>query len=212
MKKLLIALSVISLSVTSACAQTTTTIRTTTVKTIVPADTTNYAKNYKVCKGSKTYYTCGKKPSVAKKTTIIKEPQTTVATKSDNDKNFAVCKGKGDYHICAQQPNTRNSVKTRTTKTRHTINKTQTVVTPNGVIATYSTKTYATQPVKAPQSQSLNGAPTNRYIPHTDSLADTINNATAPYNGEKSPQYDGPAKNKQRNINTVPQSPNATFK
>lgn len=217
MKKILLALTILGFTYISADAQTTTTTRTMvkrqTVKTTsTSVDTPNYAKNYKVCKGKTTYYTCGDKPSVTKKTKLVKEPKTAVAASNKDQfaQNYSVCKGKGDYHICNEQPNAMNSVKGPNTQAVSTVADTKpitkmTTVSENGVVATTSTQTYATQPTVAPAAPTTG----NNNELESVTIRDTVNNGTAPYHGERSPQYDGPARNKARNLNTPPQSPNA---
>ncbi len=227
MKKALLALSILGFTCLSATAQTktttTTTVRTETVKAV---DTPNYAKNYKVCKGSSTYYTCGDKPSGKKRVTKTTKTNTATAAvtttpavpsaQGPNAKNYKVCKGKGNYHICDQKPNVTNSVPRPANKIaigasdNKPIIKT-TTITENGVIATTTNQT-ATQPsaTVVPQSQSIADQSTNTLAPATViGHVDTINNANAPYHGKNSPQYDGAQKNKARNLNTPPQSPNA---
>lgn len=230
MKKALLALTILGFTFLSAEAQTTTTttrVKTETTKTAA-TDTPNYAKNYKVCKGKATYYVCGDKPSGKKRTTTTtKTKRTTTApmvatttgtpgasTSSENAKNFKVCKSSGKYHICDQHPNSLNSVpapkgKVATGKADpKPITKT-TTITENGVIATTSTQTFAEQPV-VPQSQSIADQSNNTLAPVTvTGHVDTITNANAPYHGKNSPQYDGLQKNRARNLNTAPQSPNS---
>ncbi len=232
MKQAIIALTLLTFTGISANAQSKTTTTTTVRKvTTKAADTLNYAKNYKVCKGKATYYVCGDKPSGRKKT-VTTSKITNAGTKpaavhttavvpggsvqSPNAKNFKVCKGKGNYHICDEKPNSSNSVPRPKDKIaidasdNRPIIKT-TTITENGVIATTTNQTM-TQPSApvVPQSQSIADQSTNTLAPATViGHIDTINNANAPYHGKNSPQYDGPAKNKQRNINTPPQSPNS---
>ena len=149
MKKTLLALSILGLAFTGADAQTKTTttiVKKETVTTTTDNDKNN--KNYKVCKDKSKYYVCGDKPATTKtKTTkVTKQPDAAlVADKSENAKNFKVCKGTGDYHICDEHPNGLNSTprSTKVLKTgtaSKTREKTTTVVTPNGVVATSSTQ------------------------------------------------------------------------
>ena len=212
MKKLLVALSLTGLAFISAEAQTKTT---TTRRVVKTTDSVNYNKNYKVCNNKSKYYVCGTEPATAKTT---KTNRTTSVTKTKasseaaNAKNYKICKGSADYHVCDEQPNGKNSVGTiykSTHKKTVTKNTTTTMVSRNGVVATSATQTNAVQPTMLPQSQSLNGAAHNTLIPYDSTKNDTITNATAPYNGKPSPQDDGPAKNRIRNLNTPPQSPNS---
>lgn len=228
MKKALLALSILGVTCLSANAQTKTTTTTTTVstETAKAVDTPNYAKNYKVCKGSSTYYVCGDKPSGKKRTAASKTTKARTATaavtttpavpsaQGPNAKNFKVCKGNGNYHICDEPQNATNTVPGPTTKLavgtadKKPIKKT-TTVTENGVVATTTTQTFA-QPPATPKSQSIADQSDNTLpVATVTGHVDTINNANAPYHGKNSPQYDGAQKNKARNLNTPPGSPNS---
>lgn len=196
-----------------------------------------YGQNYKVCKskGGK-YYTCGTRPSTMTCTdaqtkstytttnpgdaAVVEQAQSyngnmPAGSSSAYDKNYKVCNDNGTYHICGEDPNSEaalgaNSNAQQAAKT--------TTFYPNGVVTTTSTQTYPAQPAVAPVSQSLETEKTYtgnypNQLPNVvvKGRADTINNANAPYHGKNSPQYDGLEKNKLRNLNTPPQSPNASF-
>ena len=228
MKKIIVALSIVGLTYTSAISQTKTTTTTTKRETVkTTTDTVNYDKNYRVCKDKSSYYVCGNKPSKTavkntKKTTMMRsakkaetKPVVQTGTKSDNAKNFKVCEGKSDYHICDEKPNSLNSVAgpgpTKIVNVPKGKKATITEVTRNGVIATSPNQPLVTPADDRllPQSQSLNGNANNSLVIYDTTKNDTITNANAPYHGKPSPQDDGPAKNKARNMNTSPQSPNA---
>lgn len=229
MKKLFIALLILGCTGMSADAQTTKT--TTTVKKTTKTCKVTYGQNYKVCKKGSKYYTCGTRPAtstctnmtVAPKTAILtsnKETPAPVQTTSGTSpyaKNYKVCKGNGDYHICNETPTVMNSVPAGTAQPAPTANKrsvSSTTVYPNGAVTTTSTQTYPTAVTNETQSTYFGNYPDQQNLsPVTvTGKRDTgINNANAPYHGKNSPQYDGVEKNKVRNLNTPPQSPNATF-
>lgn len=234
MKKLLIALALCGFTALSAEAQTTT--KTTTVKKTT-CKTEAYGKNYKVCKKNGKYYTCGTRPATTTCNNLTAAPKlknpawtapvttTTPAATSDAAlvgnsanseyaKNYQVCKGSGKYHICKPGETPTAGGLTTTTANQGPAMR-STTVTSSGVIATTSTQTAMEQPVVAPQQQSIpyedNSDVTLAPYTVTRRKDTGINNANAPYHGKNSPQYDGVEKNKARNLNTPPQSPNATF-
>ena len=234
MNKLIIALAICGFTAFSADAQTTTT-KTTVKKTT--CKTEKYGQNYKVCKKNGKYYTCGVRPSTTTCSNMTAMPQlknpvwtapvttNTPAAPADGAlggtsansqyaKNYPVCKGNGKYHICKPGESPNPGGMTTTTATRGAVQK-STTVTPGGVVATTTTQTFMEQPAVAPQQQSLPYQDNSDFTlaPYTVvGRHDTgINNANAPYHGKSSPQYDGVDKNKGRNLNTPPQSPNSTF-
>ena len=215
MKQMMMALVILGCSCASAEAQTT---KTPQLKNPVAKNNTitvnngktckvTYGQNYKVCRSEDgDYYTCGTRPSTM--TCTDPETGTHYTTTGNNDAEwtsvqhtsaYSAYTGKGKAQ--RRQPD----VKTTT-------------IWPSGVVTTTSTKTYTAQPAIAPESQSVETERTftgnypNQLQPVIiKGRADSINNANAPYHGKNSPQYDGVEKNKLRNLNTPPQSPNATF-
>lgn len=238
MKQILMALAILGYTYTGAEAQTKTTTTTRTTHKTTTNCSVTYGQNYKVCKKGSKYYTCGVRPSTQTCKSMTAKPHTAVLAKTQDTpapaftgsanspyaENYSVCKGNGDYHICNESPNSLNSVKTKTVKrTSNTpqprpITKT-TEISPNGVIAVSSTQTYTGNYPNEQQNQ-VGDVPQNQSLIMTDNTLepvivvgrrDSINNANAPYHGKNSPQYDGVERNKARNLNTPPQSPNATF-
>ena len=122
--------------------------------------------------------------------------------------NFKVCKGDNGYTICGETPDANNSTQSRLPAiAADRSNQTQ-----------YKRSSYPTgntqQGMLAPQSQSYpadyttnSSSSYDSYFPakgrmkfckNTNNVADANQ---APYKGCPSPQYDGPEKNRARNIN-----------
>ncbi len=123
--------------------------------------------------------------------------------------NFPVCKGRNGYYICCETPTSTN--------TTHPVATNQQSQYEN-YREQYQTYEEATDVVStAPQSQSYtnteygvnNSRSYEGYDPRKGKMkvcytGDNVAQATrAPYEGCASDQYDGPEKNRQRNVNVV---------
>lgn len=160
---------------------------------------------------------CPPKTNDKNKTTYT---QTGVEVGGQKAENFKVCKDKKGYSICGQS-------KTKHNTTATSYNKNTTYVAPqryphrNDVA--YNEYHYV-------QSNTNNDAPHSQSYPEHANVASFLNysnsydydrksnivlddgttNATAPYEGESSPQYDGAARNKQRNLKVNSPEQNST--
>jgi hypothetical protein len=137
--------------------------------------------------------------------------------------NFKVCKDPYGYKICGQRRNGYNS-------TAVVIPQQQ---TPQSNIRNYNSYTwlqdkdrYDNTPAEdnqntnsqlAPESQSYPTSFTinktgsySGYYPKKSNIKVGYDNGTAPYEGEPSPQYDGPDKNKARNLKVNSPEQNST--
>ena len=174
MKKILMALVMISGSFISANAQTNCSCP--TVKRTVHHKTTrhaNYAQNFKVCKNQYGYHICGEVSTCYNSTYCIPGVNAggpmLATNKAYNDDDAAI----------AYQPS------------YETAN-------------TYYGNMPAPAAAVAPQSQSYPAKTDLRqtYVSNDqDRVIVAYDNGTAPYEGLPSPQDDGPGKNKTRNLN-----------
>ena len=134
-------------------------------------------------------------------------------TKDKYAQNFKVCQDAYGYHICGETPTCYNStycipgVNTGGMAARNT-----SVYDDDNAFTQVqqSDKPAMQHSMVAPQSQSypattaytIGTANTYEgYYPRTGKIKVYYDNGTAPYEGEPSPQDDGPAKNKSRNLN-----------
>jgi len=187
MKKLVIAFGLISFAFTNAQAQTKSNC------VCRPKHTT--AHHYKATRGNESY-----------------------------DQNFKVCKGNYGYRICGQRRTYLNSTQPGAFAVND--DQPQTGIANRNYNRGYNdynnyadTYTHVPTNMVAPQSQSYpvettpfflsNGQSFEGYYPQSHIIVGG-DNATAPYDGLPSPQYDGPAKNKQRNLKVNSPEQNST--
>lgn len=119
--------------------------------------------------------------------------------------NFKVCKSNSGYYICCETPNYYNS-----THPEYVVAEQRQAVREYDYPAQTTTTPVNRVDMTAPQTQSYttdNGRSYEGYYPTRGRIkvCYTGNNVAelnrAPYKGCPSPQYDGPEKNKQRNVN-----------
>ena len=195
MKKMIMALMMVSFIVTGAeakkkCVCTSTTKHTTatahkTVKAGYTKGHDAYAENFKVCKAGCGYTICGETP-----TTKNTAPAACakVLQQQDNNNNVA-SNGNNDYD---------ESVTVTDTRTTYNYNQAQApeAVTPMAPV----NQSFAVPVFNINTISSFEG-----YYPNKGKIEviyDDTNNARAPYQGKPSPQDDGPSKNNYRNLNS----------
>jgi hypothetical protein len=154
-------------------------------------------------------------PATVKKTAAHKCSVTKAhkSTTGQYAQNFKVCKDPYGYKICGERRTAYNS----TTKSYPGIApasdvrnyNSYTQVEDRNYAASIASEDYPTPGVlMAPQSQSYPAANINLstansyqgYYPKRSKIIVSYDNGTAPYEAQPSPQYDGPEKNKNRNL------------
>jgi len=174
MKKMLVALTLVSFAYFGAQAQQKCTCP--PAKKIVHHETPaypakrNFAENFKVCQDAYGYHICGETPTCSNSTYCIP--------------------GVNKYPIAAQQDkNNYDHIATRT----YTGNYPASTYDEHSVAATPHSQSY---PSDAEVNELYAG---NTY--HRGRIIAADDPGRAPYEGEASPQDDGPEKNRQRNLN-----------
>jgi hypothetical protein len=162
--------------------------------------------SYLSAEAQKAPVACGKSSGKVCKTTAGKG---SYCYKTPYAQNFAVCKGHYGYFICCETPNAYN-----TTNPRMAIANARAT---DGMVAYYEPQNYqrqAARDMSVPQSQSY---PTNfsinnsgsylGYYPRKNHIKvcyagdNVAEQNRAAYEGCATPAYDGPEKNKERNVN-----------
>ena len=148
---------------------------------------------------------------------VVKNNKATMKHHDKYDENFKVCKNDAGYHICGEPVSYINA-----TKQIHYLPPAPQHMTYNNQ-GMDQQQAPATDPnaMLAPQSQSYPSAYTvnetaayESFVPKKHFMTVSYNENVAeenraPYEGLPSPQYDGPAKNLQRNLNES--NPNANL-
>lgn len=153
-------------------------------------------------------------------------------SKESYAQNFHICKDFCGYHVCGQNPTVNNTTPKSCARLLNGNNyaegqnaaayNTYTSVQPQATdMYTVAAEDYPAPTAlnfMAPEQQSYpavaltlrNANSFEGYYPNKGKIKVGYDNATAPYEGEASPQYDGPKKNKVRNLKANSPEQNST--